>query len=76
MEEFNGFDAMGGMADPDEVKRMEAEQKIMWDKVDHLVHQVFDQNPPYRACGPFDGMVSPVGIVDGFGNSPLEIVII
>tara|TARA_R110002096_G_scaffold351159_1_gene544294 strand:- start:583 stop:870 length:288 start_codon:yes stop_codon:yes gene_type:complete len=44
MEEFNGFDAMAGMADPSEVKRMEAEQKIMWDKVDELVHQVFKQN--------------------------------
>lgn len=44
-KEFNGFDAMGGIADPKELARIEAQKKEMWNRIDQLIHQVFEQNP-------------------------------
>lgn len=45
MQEFNGFDAMGGVLDPAELAHLEAQKKEMWNKVDQLIHAVFEQNP-------------------------------
>jgi len=44
-KEFNGFDAIGGIDDPEELARIEAEKEVMWNKIDQLIHQVFEQNP-------------------------------
>tara|TARA_R110002096_G_scaffold198724_2_gene382482 strand:+ start:773 stop:1072 length:300 start_codon:yes stop_codon:yes gene_type:complete len=43
-KEFNGFDSMGGIADPEELAIIEAQKKEMWNKVDQLIHRVFEQN--------------------------------
>ena len=42
--EFNGFDAMGGIQDPEELARIEAQKEEMWNKIDQLIHRVFEQN--------------------------------
>ena len=34
----------GGIGDPEELKRIEAQKKEMWNKVDQLIHAVFEQN--------------------------------
>jgi hypothetical protein len=44
-KEFNGFDAMGGVNDPAELARIEAENEQMWNKTDQIIHQVFEQHP-------------------------------
>jgi len=36
---------MGGIADPEELARIKAENEVMWDKLENLIHQVFKQNP-------------------------------
>ena len=41
----NPFDSMGGIADPEELARIKAENDVMWDKLENLIHQVFKQNP-------------------------------
>lgn len=40
----NPFDDMGGIADPEDLRKAEAEKAAMWSKVDNLIHQVFQQN--------------------------------
>lgn len=35
---------MGGIADPEELAIIEAQKKEMWNKVDQLIHRVFEQN--------------------------------
>ena len=44
-KEFNGFDAMGGIGDPEELAFIEAQKKEMWNNIDQLIHRVFEQNP-------------------------------
>jgi len=44
-EQFNGFDAIGGVADPEELAKIKAINSAMWDKIENLIHQVFQQNP-------------------------------
>lgn len=44
-QEFNGFDEMGGVQDPLELALAKAQREEMWNKVDQLIHAVFDQNP-------------------------------
>lgn len=36
---------MGGIGDPEELALIEAQKKEMWNKVDQLIHRVFEQNP-------------------------------
>ncbi len=36
---------MGGIADPEEVARINADNKVRWNKIDQLIHQVFEQTP-------------------------------
>jgi len=36
---------MVGIADPEELAKIEAEKAAMWDNIDNLIHQVFEQNP-------------------------------
>lgn len=45
---FNGFDLIGGVADPEEVKRAQDQNEQMWNKTEQLIHQVFEQNPQGR----------------------------
>lgn len=40
----NPFDNMGGIADPEELAKIEAEKSVMWDRLENLIHQVFEQN--------------------------------
>jgi len=44
-KEFNAFDEMGGIANPEELARTKAQNEQMWNKVEQLIHQVFEQNP-------------------------------
>lgn len=44
-KEFNGFDLMGGIQDPLELAQARAESEEAWNKVDQLIHAVFEQNP-------------------------------
>lgn len=41
----NGFDLMGGLPDPVEVARINAENNALWEKTENLIHRVFEQNP-------------------------------
>lgn len=43
-EEFNAFDALG-FSDIEEAKKAIAEQQKKGEKLDHLIHQAFSQNP-------------------------------
>ena len=43
-KDFNGFDSMGGIGDPAELAHIEAQKKEMWNKLDQLIHRVFEQN--------------------------------
>lgn len=36
---------MGGIANPEEQNRINELNNAMWVKLDHLMHQVFEQNP-------------------------------
>ncbi len=45
-QEFNGFDQIGGIANPEELARFEAENNALWVKVDQLIHRVFEQHGP------------------------------
>ena len=36
---------MGGVINPAEQKRIDDLNNAMWNKLDHLIHQVFEQNP-------------------------------
>lgn len=36
---------MGGIADPEELRKIEAQNAVRWDKLENLIHQVFKQNP-------------------------------
>lgn len=36
---------MGGIASPEDQKRVDDLNNAMWNKLDHLIHQVFEQNP-------------------------------
>lgn len=42
---FNGFDEMGGVMDPEAVKRVQDQNKQMWNNLEQLIHQVFEQSP-------------------------------
>jgi hypothetical protein len=42
---FNGFDAMGGVMDPEAVKLAQAQQEQMWNETEQLIHKVFKQSP-------------------------------
>jgi hypothetical protein len=42
---FNGFDAMGGVMDPEAVKIAQAQQEQMWNETEQLIHKVFKQSP-------------------------------
>jgi len=44
-QEFNGFDNMGGIADPQAVLNAQAQNEQMWNELEQLIHQVFEQNP-------------------------------
>ena len=35
---------MGGIQDPEELARIEAQKEEMWNKIDQLIHRVFEQN--------------------------------
>lgn len=39
------FDNIGGIADEEELERIKQANSVMWDKVENLIHQVFEQNP-------------------------------
>lgn len=43
--EFNGFDEIGGITNPEELAHLEAQKKEMWNKLDQLIHRVFEQTP-------------------------------
>lgn len=43
--EFNGFDNMGGIADPNAVANAQAQNQQLWNELEQLIHQVFEQNP-------------------------------
>lgn len=43
--EFNGFDEMGGILDPTVVAQAQAQNEQMWNELEQLIHQVFEQNP-------------------------------
>lgn len=47
-QEFNAFDEMGGIADPEELARIKAENEVIWNKIDHLIHKTFQQNESGR----------------------------
>ena len=38
------FDSIVGLPDPEEVRRMLADQQVEGDKLDNLIHKVFSQN--------------------------------
>jgi len=40
----NPFDLMGGLPNPEEIARIEAEKAAMWSKLDNLIHRVFKQS--------------------------------
>ncbi len=44
-QEFNGFDQIGGIQDPQSVIDAQAKNKQMWKELEQLIHQVFEQNP-------------------------------
>tara|TARA_R110002096_G_scaffold135858_2_gene287947 strand:- start:109 stop:399 length:291 start_codon:yes stop_codon:yes gene_type:complete len=44
-QEFNGFDAIGGLPDEDEVALLQANAKSEYNQHCELLHQVFEQNP-------------------------------
>ena len=41
----SGFDEIGGIPDDEELAKIQAANSVMWDKLEHLIHQVFEQNP-------------------------------
>lgn len=41
----SGFDQIGGIPNKEEVMKAQAENAAMWEKIENLVHQVFEQNP-------------------------------
>lgn len=43
-QEFNGFDQIGGIADPEELLKTKNEQENQWNRLNYLIHQVFAQN--------------------------------
>lgn len=43
--DFNGFDEIRGIDNPEELAHLEAQKKEMWNKLDQLIHRVFEQNP-------------------------------
>lgn len=47
-QEFNAFDNMGGISDPEELARIEAENRVQWAKIDHLIHKTFRQTESGR----------------------------
>ena len=44
-KECNDFDQMGGILDPEAVARTQAQNEQMWNELNQLIHQVFEQNP-------------------------------
>lgn len=44
MNEFNGFDNIGGIADPEDVAKQAAVDREKWDRMEYLIHKVFSQN--------------------------------
>lgn len=42
--EYNAFDNMGGIPDPEEVAKQAAVDRQNWDKMEYLIHKVFAQN--------------------------------
>lgn len=42
-EEFNGFDAVQGLPDPEEVAKLKIEEEAVLNKMGYLLHQVFVQ---------------------------------
>ncbi len=43
-QEFNGFDIIEGIKDPKELAKIQAKEKERFDKIDYLIHQVFEQS--------------------------------
>ena len=43
-QEFNGFDEIGGILDPESVAHAQAQNEQMWNKTDQLIHRVFEEN--------------------------------
>ena len=43
-QEFNPFDSIVGIQDPEELARNQAEQVEIHNRMDYLIHQVFEQN--------------------------------
>lgn len=41
----SGFDEIGGIPDREELARIQAANSVMWNKLENLIHQVFEQNP-------------------------------
>lgn len=44
MTEFNGFDQLGGIADPEELQRKKHEEETRGQRLDYLIHKTFAQN--------------------------------
>lgn len=42
---FNGFDNITGLPPQEEMDRITAANSAEWDKLENLIHQVFEQNP-------------------------------
>ncbi len=43
-KEFNGFDAIGGVSDPEEIESIKIEEQAKLNNMAYLLHQVFVQN--------------------------------
>lgn len=43
-EDFNGFDEIHGVTDPSLNQKEVDNEKLKWERVDHLFHKVFVQN--------------------------------
>lgn len=48
MNDFNGFDQIGGIADPQEVLKSQQEQQSRGQKLDYLIHATFAQSESGR----------------------------
>lgn len=44
LKEFNSFDELQGLDDPDYVNQLEEEQKAFYKKLDYAIHKIFAQN--------------------------------
>jgi len=44
MYELNGFDQIGGIADPEELQRKKHEEQTRGQKLDYLIHRTFAQS--------------------------------